>query len=116
MNTRLLKNLKYAAALPILISTFIVTSVQAAQAETLLLFLSPEITVPVAAAPPQIIKQKKLKLDEKGDLNIQFGSARFIVAYNEPLDQFKPSEQQQNPQREHSSSINGISLTARLYF
>jgi hypothetical protein len=117
MNTRLLKDLKYAAIYPILASAFIVTSIQAAQAETLLLFLSPTVTVqPLPVSSSRIFQQKKLKLDEKGDLLIQYGSARFTVAYNEPIDQFKPSEQQQYPQRERTAVINGISLTASLTF
>ena len=57
-----------------------------------------------------------MKLDEKGKIMIQCGSARFNVAYNEPTDRFKPSEKQQNLQREHTAIINGISLTASLYF
>jgi hypothetical protein len=116
MNVRLLKNLKYAAAYPILISVLIVTSVQATQAEALFLFRSPGATVPSPGGSPRIFQQKILKIDEKGDLLIQCGSARFTVAYNEPTDRFKPSEQQQNPQRERTAIINGISLTASLYF
>ena len=117
MISRLLKDLKYAAIYPILASAFIVTSVQAAHAETLLLVLSPTVivqTLPVSSS--RILQQKKLKLDEKGDLLIQYGNARFTVAYNEPVDQFKPSEQHQYPQRERTAAINGISLTASLTF
>jgi hypothetical protein len=116
MNPRLLKTLKYAAAYLLLPSAFFITSVQPARSEELYLFLSPEITVPVAAASPRSIQQKKLKIDEKGDLLIQYGGTRFTVAYNEPEDQFKPTEQQKYPQRDRSAAINGISLTASLYF
>jgi len=110
MKARLLKNLKYAAACPILIAAFIVASLQAAQAEELFLSRSS------GGSPSTIRRNIPLKLDEKGDLLIQYGGARFTVAYNSPLDQFTPSEQQQNPQREHNSIINGISLTASLSF
>jgi hypothetical protein len=117
MKARLLKNLKFAAACPILISAFIVTSVQAVQAEALFLFRSPDASVPAPGGTPRAFQQNiPLKLDEKGDLLIQCGCARFTVAYNEPADRFKPSDQQQNPQRERSSGINGISLTASLSF
>ena len=113
MNVRLLKNLKYAAVFPTLIFAFIVTSVQASQAEELfLLFRSPGTTLPPPGGSPRIFQQKILKLDEKGDLLIQCGSARFTVAYSEPVDRFKL----QNPQRERTTTINGLSLTARLYF
>jgi len=117
MNTRLLKNLKkYAAACPLLISAFIVTSVQAAQSEELFLFRSPEAATPARGGDARFLQQKILKLDEKGDLLIQCGCARFTVAYNDPADQFKPSEQPQYPQRERIATINGISLTASLSF
>jgi hypothetical protein len=116
MNARLLKNLKYAAAFPILISAFIITSVQAAQAETLFLFRSPGATLPAPGDISRIIQQKIMKRDEKGNLMIQCGSARFTVAYNETADRFKPSGQQQYQQREHTAIINGISLTASLSF
>jgi hypothetical protein len=116
MNARLLKNLRSVTAYSILISAFMVISVQAAQTEALLLFRSPEAAVPDPGDSPRIIQRKILTLDEKGDLLIQCGSARFTVAYNEPADQFKPSEQLQYPQRERNSTINGISLTASLSF
>ena len=117
MNARLLKNLKYAAACHILISAFIATSIQAAQAEELFLFRSPGATIPPSGDAPRTIQQKNpLKPDKKGGLLIQCGSARFTVAYNAPLDQFDPSEQQQNSKREHNATINGISLTASLSF
>lgn len=118
MNARLLKNLKkYAAAYPLLISAFMLAYVPAAQAEAIFLFRSPDATVPFPGDSPRTSKKNiPLKLDEKGDLLIQYGSARFIVAYNAPADQFKPWEQQQNPARERTASINGISLTARMSF
>jgi hypothetical protein len=117
MNVRLLKHLKkYAVAYLLLISAFIVTSAQAAKIEELFLFRSPGATIPAWNGDASIIQQKILKLDEKGDLLIQCGCARFLVAYNEPSDQFKPPEQLQNPQRRHTSPINGISLTASLSF
>jgi len=117
MKTRLLKTLKkYSAACTLLISTFIVTSVQAAQPEALFLFRSPLAAIPAWGGDARIIQPKILQLDEQGDLLIQCGCARFILAYNEPADQFKPSEQQQIQQRERSATINGISLTASLTF
>jgi hypothetical protein len=118
MKARLLKNLKFAAACPILISAFIVTSVQAVQAEALFLFRSPDASVPAPGGTPRAFQQNiPLKLDEKGDLLIQCGCARFTVAYNSPAGQFKPPEQQYVPQRGDTTSIfNGISLTASLLF
>jgi hypothetical protein len=117
MNARLLNNLKYAAAYSILISSFIATSVQAEQAEALFLFRSPAATIPAPVGTPRTIQRNiPLKLDQKGDLLIKCGSARFSVAYNEPADQLKPSEKQQFKQREHNAIINGISLTASLSF
>jgi hypothetical protein len=117
MKFRLLKNLKFSAAYTILISAFIVTSFQLAHADTLLLFLSPTVTfqtLPVDTS--RILQQKKLKVDEKGDLLIQYGGARFTVAYNDPTDQLKPTEQQQYPKRDRTAAINGISLTASMSF
>ncbi|MBL0224447.1 MAG: hypothetical protein IPQ16_02345 [Geobacteraceae bacterium] len=117
MDTRLLKNLKkFAAACPLLISAFIITPVPAAHAEALFLFRSPESALPARGDEARLIQQKFLKLDEKGDLLIQCGCARFTVAYNDPADRFKPSHQQQHPQQEQPSGINGISLTASLSF
>ena len=116
MNTRLLKNLQYTATYFALMSAFVITPVQAAQFEALFLSRPPGATIPVPGVIPRNIQQKNLKLDEKGDLLIQCGYARFTVAYNEPADQFKPSEQQQFQQRERNAIINGISLTASLSF
>lgn len=117
MSARLLNNLKYAAAYPIFIAAFIVTSIPAAQAETLMLFRSPDATAPVTGVSPRIIQQNVLlKLDEKGDLLIKCGNARFTVAYNEPADQFKPSGQFLKQQREPTAAINGISLVASMSF
>jgi len=117
MSTRLLKNLKkYAAACLLITSAFIVTSVQTAQSEELFLFRSPEAAIPTRGGDARFLQQKILKLDEKGDLLIQCGCARFIVAYNDPADLLKPSEQPQFPQRERTATINGISLTASLTF
>ena len=117
MNSGLMKNLKkYAAASTLLISAFMPTSVQAAQSEALFLFRSPAASIPAPGGDARIIQQKILKLGEKGGLLIQCGGARFTVAYNEPSDQFKPSEQQQFLQRERRAAINGISLPARLSF
>ena len=115
MNARLLINLKRTAVSSILTTVFSVVTIQAAQAEAIFLFRSPGTSAPAPGTAPRI-KQKILKLDEKGDLLIQCGCARFIVAYNEPADRLKASEQQQNPQREYNSNINGISLTASLSF
>jgi hypothetical protein len=117
MNARLLKNLKHTAAYALLISVFTVASVPVAQAEMIFLFRSADATVqPPGESPRTIKKSTPLKLDDNGDLLIQYGNTRFIVAYNAPTDQFKPSEQQQNPTRERSAAINGISLTASLSF
>ena len=117
MNARLLKNLKkYAAACPLFITAFIVPSAQAAQSEALFLFRSPVAAIPAWGGDARIIQPKILQLDELGDLLIQCGCARFIVAHNEPADRFKPSEQQKFQQRERSVTINGISLTANLSF
>jgi hypothetical protein len=118
MGAQLLKQLRYAAAYVLFISAFIISSVPVAQAEALFLSRTPEVT---ASTPPNsslILPQKiHLKLDEKGDLLIQCGCARFTVAYNSPAGQFKPPEQQYIPQRESTTSIfNGISLTASLLF
>jgi hypothetical protein len=118
MDTRILKTLrKFAAAYPLLlISAFIITPVPAAQAEALFLFRSPESAPPARGDDARIVQQRLLKLDEKGDLLIQCGCARFTVAYNDPADRFKPSHQQQHPHQEQPSGINGISLTASLSF
>jgi hypothetical protein len=118
MKSRLLKNLKYVVACPILIVAFLTSSVQKVQAETIFLFRSPEATAtpPSPASISRSIQQKILKLDTNGDLLIQCGSARLTIAYNDPADQLKPSGQQYNPQRERTATINGISLTASLYF
>ncbi len=117
MTTLLLKYLKYSAAFPLIISAFIVISARSARAEAIFLFRSPVATAPGSARIPRDIQQNSfLKLDQKGDLLIQCGGTRFTVAYNTPADQFKPSEQPSNPQREYTSNINGISLTASLSF
>ena len=116
MKSRMLKYLKYIAACPILIVAFFTTSVQKVQAETIFLFQSPEVTTPSPAGISRSIQQKILKLDNNGDLLIQCGKARFTLAYNDPADQLKPSDQQYNPQRERTATINGISLTASIYF
>ena len=118
MKTRLPKTLKKcSAACTLLISAFIVTSVEAAQPEELFfLFRSPLAAIPAWGGDARIIQPKILQLDGKGDLLIQCGCARFILAYNEPADWFKPSEKQQIQQSERSAAINGFSLTASLSF
>jgi len=117
MNTRLLKDLRHTAAIPLLITVLIAASAPAARAEAIFLFRSPTAPAPDPSGSSRAMQQKNLlKLDEKGDLLIQCGSARFTVAYNAPADRFKPSEQQYNPQREYVANINGISLTASLSF
>jgi hypothetical protein len=117
MNARLLNNLKYAAAYSILISSFIAATVQAEQTDALFLSRPPPATIPAPGGTPRTFQRNTpLKLDQKGDLLIKCGCARFSVAYNEPADQLKPSEQQQFKQREHNAIINGISLTASLSF
>jgi hypothetical protein len=117
MNARMLKDLTYTAAYSLLIFTFLITSVPAAQAETLLLFRSPETAAPGPNGIPRDIQEKNfLKLGEKGDLLIQCGSARFTIASNAPVNQFKPSGQQYNPQREFNTPIIGVSLTASISF
>ena len=107
---------KYVAACTLLISAFIVTSAQAAQPEALFLFRSSTAAIPAWNGDARVIQPKILQLDEKGDLLIRCGCARFILAYNEPADQLKPSDQQQTQQRERSATINGISLTASMTF
>jgi hypothetical protein len=117
MNSRMLKTLKYAAAYHLLICTVFITSVPVAQAEALFLFRSPDATVTDGAGTSRSIQQTPLlKLDEKGDLMIQCGNARFTIAYNSPADQFKPPGQQYSPQREYSAPVSGVSLTASLSF
>jgi hypothetical protein len=117
MSIRLLKNLKrHAVAYLLIVSAFIVTFAQAVQSEELFLFRSPEAAIPIRGGDVRFLQQKILKLDEKGDLLIQCGGARFTVAYNDPADMLKPSDQPQYPQRERTATINGISLTASLTF
>ena len=117
MNARLPMNLKkFAAVCPLLISAFIVTPVQAAPSETLFLFRSPDAVTATRGSVTRNNQQGLLKLDEKGDLLIKYGGARFTVAYNDPADLLKPSDQPQYPQRERTATINGISLTASLSF
>ena len=82
-----------------------------------LLFRSPDTAAPVSGDISRDIPQKSFwRVDEKGDLLIQCGSARFTIAYNAPVDQPKPSGQQYSPQREFNTPIIGISLTASLSF
>ncbi|MDA8413194.1 MAG: hypothetical protein M0023_05325 [Desulfobacteraceae bacterium] len=115
MSARLLKNLKYSAVYPIVVSLFMVASAPSVRAEAL--YLPRPAETPKPAGSHHTNKQKiQLKLDEGGDLLIQCGCARFIVAYNSPTDQFKASEHPQNPQAERNAAINGISLTASLSF
>lgn len=117
MNDRLLRNLKYAVACSLFISVLITTAAAHAQPETLFLFRAPGDVSPASTVASRTMQQRHLlKLDEKGDLLIQYGKARFTVAYNAPTDQFKPSEQRYNPQRDSAATINGISLTASLSF
>jgi hypothetical protein len=117
MGARVLKHLLCAAAYVLFISAFIITPVPAAQAEALFLSRAPEVTTSTSNSPRALQQKILLKLDEKGDLLIQCGCARFTVAYNAPAGQFRPPEQQYIQQRENISGFfNGINLTASLLF
>jgi len=104
-------------AILILVFALILPAAPASAEETLLLYRSAES---VSARPdiPSLPARRKLpiRLDDKGDLLIQCGCARFVVAYNDPLDQLKPGEQQRAPQRPETVAINGISVTASISF
>jgi len=116
MSARLLKHLKYPLRPALLIVALILTAAPSAWAEAIFLFRSTSATTQHTPASSGNPRKSLLRLDEKGDLLIQCGCARFTVAYNAPIDQFKPSEQQQPALREPSTNINGISLTASLAF
>ena len=117
MKARLPEYLKRTATHSILIAALVVISVPAARCEAVFLFRDAgSATAEFGGIPPVTPLKTLLKLDEKGDLLIQCGNARFTLAYSQPLDQFKPSEQHQNPLREQAAAINGISLTASLTF
>jgi len=117
MNARMLKILKHLAAYSLPAIAFFITSVPVAQAEALFLFRSPDVVAFNSREIPRSIQQKTfLKLDEKGDLLIQCGNARFTIAYNAPADQLKLSGQPFSQQREYNAPITGISLTASLPF
>ena len=105
------------AALLILALSLVSLSAPANAEQMLFLYRSAE---PVSASPgnahPPARRKLPIRLDEKGDLLIQCGCARLIVAYNDPLDQLKPGEQQRTPQRMETGAINGISVTASISF
>lgn len=116
LSARLLNHLKYPLRSALLILAPIFMTAPSAWAEAIFLFRSPSATAQHTPAPSANPRKSLLRLDEKGDLLIQCGCARFTVAYNAPIDQLKPSEQQQPAQREPNTNINGISLTASLAF
>ncbi len=83
----------------------------------MIVFRNPDQAPAIQHFKPTPAQQKlQLKLDDKGDLLIKCGCARFVVAYNSPTDQLKPGEQQGYYQREEVAAINGISLTASVSF
>lgn len=117
MKVRLPVYLKRTATHSMFIAALVVISVSAARCEALFLFRDAgSATAEFGGIPPVTPLKTLLKLDEKRDLLIQCGKARFTLAYSQPLDQFKPLEQHLNPKREQAAAINGISLTASLNF
>jgi hypothetical protein len=117
MNTRLLMNLKNVAVYSLLITAFVITSVPTAQAESIFLFRSADVTPSNSGEFPRTTQQKSiLELDEKGDLLIQCGNARFSVAYNAPADPFKQTWHQYDTQRGYIEPITVIILSAKLSF
>lgn len=117
MKARHPRTIKSIAAISILASVLVSLSTAPASAEAVVHFRNIEQISPSPDDISIAARQKfRIKLDEKGDLLIQCGCARLVVAYNLPTDQFKPGEQQRSPQRDEFSAINGISLTASLSF
>ncbi|HBA72453.1 MAG: hypothetical protein A2X82_03205 [Geobacteraceae bacterium GWC2_55_20] len=117
MMARLPRTKSSIAALLILVFALILPAAPANAEEILFLYRGPES---ISARPeiPSLPARRKfpIRLDDKGDLLIQCGCARFVVAYNDPLDQLKPVEQQRTPQRPETVAINGISVTASISF
>jgi hypothetical protein len=117
MSTGMFKNYRYTSVSCLFISMLLVAAVPAVQAETVLLFRSPDRAAPVPGGVSRDIPQKSFwRVGEKGDLLIQCGSARFTIASNAPVNQPKPAGQQYSPQREFNTPIIGVSLTASLSF
>ncbi len=117
MKARYSRTIKSIAAISILVSALIPLSAAPASAEKVMRFSNPQ---QISTNPDDYSAQDRLKfrirLDEKGDLMIQCGCARLVVAYNSPTDLLKPGEQLRAPQRDEPSTINGISFTASLSF
>ncbi|HIJ96266.1 MAG TPA: hypothetical protein HPP94_11135 [Desulfuromonadales bacterium] len=102
----------------LLMALLLSISATAVQAEPVMLFsrVIAEAAAPAIPASRSRQRSPRVKLDEKGDLLVQFAGARFTVAYNSPVDPLKPSEPPRTPQREENVPINGISLVASLPF
>jgi len=117
MKARLPRTTSSIAAALILVFALILPAAPANAEETLFLYRSTE-SISTRPDSPSFPTRRKLpiRLDDKGDLLIQCGCARFVVAYNDPLDQLKPGEQQRTPQRPETVAINGISVTASISF
>ena len=116
MNTRLLICLKYVAVYPLLFATLFIISVPVAQAEEVLMFRSRDVTITDSIEMSRSIRQKAiLKFDEKGNLIILCGSARFTVAYDASADPVKPSCQF-DAQRGSISPVISVSLSVSLAF
>ena len=117
MRDRIIKNCRYRAVCYLFISTLFIAAVPAVQAESILLFRSPETTAPGFGDISRDNPQKSFwRFDEKGDLLIQCGSAHFTIASNTPVKQTKSSWQLHSPQREFNTPVIGVSLTASLSF
>jgi hypothetical protein len=118
MSARLLKRHLHTAVLALLISAFTVTIPSNTRAEAVFIFRTDGPSHPGAVArQPVTQKNAFLRLDENGDLQMQFGRAKFTVAYSAPADLLKPLDQPQNLQFvKDTSAINGISLKASLLF
>jgi len=118
MSAWLLKNLIHTSVLALLISSFTASVASSAHAEAIFIFRTAGLSHP-ATVGNQLAAQKNafLRLDQNGDLLMQFGKAKFTVAYNAPTDLLKPLDQPQNLQFvRDASAINGISLKASLSF
>jgi hypothetical protein len=117
MSDRILKNCRYCTVCCLFISTLFIAAVPVVQAETILLFRSPETAAPGPRDISRDIPQKSFwRVGEKGDLLIQCGSTRFSIASNAPVNRTKSSWQQHSPQREFNTPVIGVSLTASLSF
>ncbi len=117
MSDRILRNYRHSVVCCLIISAILIAAVPIVQAETLLLFRSPETATPAPGDISRDIPQKSFfRVGEKGDLLIQCGSARFTIASNSPVNRTKPSWQQYGLQRDFNTPIIGVSLTASLSF